>query len=99
MLAAWIANNWRPDVLAPNVKDLVWRRKKEEFEEVLKIVLDVKGLDASSPGYFQQHMAAAKVILDGLSVQEREELDAVVAQITGREQEDDHWEIVTYDKS
>lgn len=88
-LAGWIANNWRrtvtSNVIGLNIKvrpiDVVWRTRKEECEVELMKILNVKELDTSSPEYFQQRMAAAKVVLDGLSVRDREKLEAEVVKI------------------
>jgi len=61
--------------------DVVWRSRKDECEEVLKEMLDVDDLDQSGREYFEKHKAAAKVVLDGLSAAEKEELDAEVFKI------------------
>lgn len=97
-MASWIANNWRPkgksDLPALNINvraiDLIWRRNKDKCEEELKRLLGVDDLDSSSKEYFQQRMAAAKAVLDRLSVRERAELDAEVAKIRdqGHDKED-----------
>jgi hypothetical protein len=88
-LASWIANNWRrtvtSNVIGLNIKvrpiDVVWRMRKEECEVELKKILNVEELDTSAPEYFQQRMAAAKLVLDGLSVRDREKLEADVVKI------------------
>jgi len=88
-LASWIANNWRrtvtSNVIGLNIKvrpiDVVWRTRKEECEVELKKILNVEELDTSAPEYFQQRMAAAKLVLDGLSVRDREKLEADVVKI------------------
>ena len=61
--------------------DIIWRKRKEECEEELKEILGTEELDPTSPEYFQQRLAAAKVVLDRLSVSEREELNAEMARI------------------
>ena len=47
----------------------------DEVEEELKMLLDVVELDSRDPRYFQQRNAAAKLVLNKMSVQERAELD------------------------
>jgi hypothetical protein len=59
--------------------DVVWRTRKEECEEELKKILGIEELDRTSREYFERHRSAAKVVLDGLSIEERERLDAEVA--------------------
>lgn len=61
--------------------DVIWRKRKEECEEQLKRILGVEELDPTSQEYFRQRLAAAKVVLDGLSALEREEIDAEIAKI------------------
>jgi uncharacterized membrane-anchored protein len=61
--------------------DVVWRSRKDECEEVLKEMLGVEELDRTGLEYFKKHKAAAKVVLDGLSVAEKEKLDAEVQKI------------------
>ena len=61
--------------------DVVWRQRKEECEVELKGIIGVEELDPASPEYFQQRLAAAKVVLDRLSVLEREEVDVEIARI------------------
>jgi len=88
-LASWIANNWRhtvmSNVIGLNIKvrpiDVVWRTRKKECEVELKKILNVKELDTLAPEYFQQCMAVAKLVLDGLSVRDREKLEADVVKI------------------
>jgi hypothetical protein len=52
-------------------------------------MIGVDKLDSTAPEYFQQRMKATKVVLDRLSVPEREEIDAEVNKIkeTGYEPE------------
>jgi hypothetical protein len=52
-------------------------------------LLGVDELDTASKEYFQKHRAAAKIVLDRLTVAEREELDAEIARIrnTGYDKE------------
>jgi uncharacterized membrane-anchored protein len=61
--------------------DVVWRSRKNECEEVLKEMLGVEELDRTGREYFEKHKAAAKVVLDGLSVAEKEKLDTEVLKI------------------
>jgi len=61
--------------------DVVWRSRKDQCEEVLKEMLGVEELDRRGRDYFEKHKAAAKVVLDGLSVAEKEQLDAEVFKI------------------
>jgi len=61
--------------------DVIWRKRKDECEEELKGILGVEDLDPASPEYFQQRLAAAKIVLDGLSAVDREEVDAEIAKI------------------
>ena len=61
--------------------DVVWRSRKDECEEVLKEMLGVEELDRTGRDYFEKHKAAAKVVLDGLSAAEKEELDAEMRKI------------------
>jgi len=88
-LASWIANNWHctvtSNVIGLNIKvrpiDVVWRTREEECEVELKKILNVEELDTSAPEYFQQRMAVAKLVLDGLSVRDWEKLEADVVKI------------------
>ena len=85
-LAAWIRNNWRPVAnitqsnphLRVRAIDLVWEIRTDEVEEELKILLDVEELDNKDPRCFQQRNAAAKVVLEKMSVEDRAELDQLV---------------------
>jgi hypothetical protein len=88
-LVNWIANNWQsrtwPDMsgLSLNVCaiDLVWRMRKEDCEDELRLLLGVEELDRASNEYFQNHRTAAKIVLDQLTVAEQEQLDAKIAAI------------------
>lgn len=96
MLVNWMSNNWRkagtvsqPLRIHTKAIDIIWRKRKDECEEEMKRILGVDELDRGSPEYFGNRLVAAKVILDGLSVAERFELDAEVAKIkeTGHDKE------------
>jgi len=88
-LASWIANNWgctvMSNVIGLNIKvrpiDVVWRTRKEECKVELKKILNIEELDTSALEYFQQRVAAAKLVLDGLSVWDWEKLEADVVKI------------------
>lgn len=76
-------NNWRPNASAthshPIIKmraiDFVWETRRDAVEEELKTLLEVDELDCKDPRYFQQRNAAAKSVLEKMSVEERAELD------------------------
>lgn len=87
MLAAWLANNWRPTVKqAANVKtrirftagDLIWHEKRELVETELKTMLGLDTIDFSLPEIFQNRTTAIKRVLDNMSVGERELVDVMV---------------------
>ena len=88
-LVNWIANNWRTkrgdSKITLNIHqrpiELVWRNRKQECEEELKEILQVDELDANAPEYFQQRLAATKIVMDRLTIPEREALDAEVRKI------------------
>ena len=61
--------------------DVVWRSRKDDCEEVLKEMLGVDELDRRGQEYFEKHKATAKVVLDGLSMAEKDKLDAKVIKI------------------
>ena len=47
----------------------------------MRRILDVDELDRTALEYFQQRLAAAKAVLDGLNVRERQEVDVEVTKI------------------
>ena len=59
----------------------MWRNKKAECEEELKKILQVEELDPSAPAYFQQRLAAAKIVMDRLTIAEIQAVDAEVRKI------------------
>ena len=76
-------NNWHPTVNSSqsnvNMKiraiDFVWDTHRDAVEEELKTLLDVEELDSRDPRYFQQRNAAAKLVLEKMSANERTELE------------------------
>ena len=54
--------------------DLVWETHRDAIEEELKTLLEVKELDNWDPRIFQQCNAAAKLVLEKMSEEERTEL-------------------------
>ena len=57
---------------------LVWQTHKAAVEDELRDILGVNELDSKDPGYFQQHNAAAKRVLDKMNEQEKEDIRAIV---------------------
>ena len=55
--------------------DFVWDTHRDAVEEELKTLLDVEELDSRDPRYFQQRNAAAKLVLEKMSADERAELE------------------------
>jgi hypothetical protein len=55
--------------------DYVWDSRREEVEEELKMLLDIEELDHKDPRCFQQRNAAAKLVLEKMSVEERAEME------------------------
>lgn len=82
-LAAWVRNNWRPNVNAtqsnPNMKvraiNYVWETRRDAVEDELKNLLGVDELDHKDPRCFQQRNAAAKLALEKMSVEEKAEIE------------------------
>lgn len=72
-------NNWHPTTNVvqsnPSLKiraiDYMWDTYKDEVEEELKTLLGVEELDHKDPRYFQQRIAAAKVAMEKMSVEDR----------------------------
>jgi hypothetical protein len=54
--------------------DFVWETRRDAVEEELKTLLGVEELDHRDPRYFQQRNAAAKLALENMSVQEKDEV-------------------------
>jgi hypothetical protein len=85
-LANWVRNNWHPysttSETKPNLKinpiNLVWETHRETVEDELQEILGVDRLDPKHPGYFQQHNAAAKHVIQKMNEQELAELNAIV---------------------
>jgi hypothetical protein len=57
---------------------VVWDTQKEAVEAELMDILQVEDLQPNDPKVFQQRNAAAKRVIQKMSVQERAKLDAVV---------------------
>lgn len=58
--------------------DLVWETHKEAIEEELKTLLGVEELDNGDPRIFQQRNAAAKLVIEKMSEEERADLEMAV---------------------
>ena len=75
-------NNWRSPGNAtqynPNMKvraiDVVWETRRDAAEEELKMLLGVEDLDRTDRRCFQQRNAAAKLVLEKMSVTERAQM-------------------------
>jgi hypothetical protein len=79
-----VRNNWRPNAnvsqynpttIKVRAIDFVWETQREAVEEELKTILGVEELDNRDPRYFQQRNAAAKLVLENMSVEKRAELE------------------------
>ena len=76
-------NNWRPNVnisqsqLGIKIRaiDYVWDTQRDAVEEELKTLLGVEELDRRDPRYFQQRNAAAKLVLEKMSIAEKAEVE------------------------
>ena len=55
--------------------DLVWETHRDAIEEELKTLLGVEELDNRDPRIFQQRNAAAKLVLEKMSEEERADLE------------------------
>ena len=55
--------------------DLVWETHRDAIEEELKTLLRVEELDNRDPRIFQQRNAAAKLVLEKMSEEERADLE------------------------
>jgi hypothetical protein len=61
-----------------NPINVVWQTQRETVEDELREILGVDELDPKHPGYFQQHNAAVKRVLEKMNEQELAELNAIV---------------------
>ena len=58
--------------------EVVWRTYKAEVEEELRKILNVDALNPSAPVYFQNRMAAAKIVFECMDEERKQHVATLV---------------------
>jgi hypothetical protein len=96
-LYAWVANNWRPycttklqrNTTTINYLEIVYRTRKQEVIDELKIMLNVETIDLSKGEAFTRRRTAAKRVWDRMNAQEMEEIMQLVESYNNEGNDDE----------
>ena len=77
----WIRNTWRIEkaTSAPvkqyRLTDVLWWTEQKKVMEEVAVLMDLEYADTNTPGWFPLRTAAAKTIIDNMTVSEKTKLE------------------------